>query len=55
MKRDAFTLQFRGPREVMLKQHIYPLHNEKFEEPLQMFLVPVAVEEEGVLYEAVFN
>lgn len=55
MKRDAFALVFRGPKEVVLRQHIYPLYHESLEEPWQLFLVAIAVEEEGVAYEAVFN
>jgi hypothetical protein len=55
MKRDAFALTFRGPRNPVLRQHIYPLFHEKFEEPLQLFLVPMAIEEQGAVYEAVFN
>lgn len=55
MKRDAFSMIFRGPREVMLKQHVYPLYNEAMDGPLEVFLVAVAMEEDGILYEAVFN
>ena len=54
MKRDAFSLIFRGPRDPMLKQHIFPLQHEKLG-VLQVFLVPIAMEEPGVVYEAVFN
>lgn len=55
MKRDAFSMIFRGPREVILRQHTYALYSETLDEPLVVFLVPIAVEEEGIVYEAVFN
>jgi hypothetical protein len=55
MKRDTFAMIFRGPREVILRQHIYPLYSATTDDPMQLFLVPIAVEEQGILYEAVFN
>lgn len=54
MKRDAFSMQFRGPRTPTLRQSVYSVHNETLGE-LTIFLVPLNVAENGVLYEAVFN
>ena len=55
MKRDAFSLQFRGPRNIRLTQSMYPLFHDKMGGPLPIFLVPIGSAEEGLLYEAVFN
>ena len=54
MKRDAFALIFRGPANLVLRQHMYPLQHETLG-VLPVFLVPIALEEAGAVYEAVFN
>ena len=54
MKRDAFSMQFRGPMEPALRQSIYPLHHEELG-PLTIFLGPLSRGASGYLYEAVFN
>jgi hypothetical protein len=52
--RAPFSLLFRGPRAPVLEQSIRCL-----EEPvlgnLDIFLVPIGPDEEGMVYEAVFN
>jgi hypothetical protein len=53
MKRDAFSMQFRGPMEP-LQQAIYPIHHDELG-PLSIFLVPLSRGANGYLYEAVFN
>ena len=55
MKRDAFSMQFRGPRDIKLKQSIYPMFNERLGGPLSIFLVPIGTADPGFLYEAVFT
>jgi hypothetical protein len=50
---EPFTLEFVGP-EPALGQRIYELDHPELG-PLEIFLVPIGVEEEGVRYEAVFN
>ena len=49
----SFRLAFRGPPEPILQQAIYPLRRGKF--ACQMFLVPLARDDSGTLYEAIFN
>jgi hypothetical protein len=50
-----FSLVFRGPPEPLLPQQIYRLEGEGLESPLDLFLVPVGPDAEGMRYEAVFN
>lgn len=53
-KRQQFSLLFEGPAEPVLPQAIYTLENDELG-TFQIFLVPVAADEEGVDYEAVFT
>ncbi len=52
--RRPFSIIFRGPKDRRLPQMIYKLKHEKLGE-MEIFLVPVAVDEKGYHYEAVFN
>ncbi|MEM7221461.1 MAG: hypothetical protein AAF495_00690 [Pseudomonadota bacterium] len=52
--RPPFALLFRGPKEPVLNQSIYPLENEAMGR-LDIFLVPIGPDAEGQRYEAVFN
>ena len=52
--REQFSLHFDGPYEPLLPQGIYHLENEELG-ALDIFLVPVARDEDGVTYEAVFT
>ncbi len=52
--RRAFALVFRGPAEVALPQMTYTVEHEKAGTQ-QLFLVPIQPDQEGPLYEAVFN
>lgn len=54
LSRNPFSLYFRGPGSIYLEQRIYRLTHDAFPDPLDIFLVPVAKENEGYLYEAVF-
>jgi hypothetical protein len=49
-----FSLVFRGPAEPRLAQHIFRLQHAVLGE-MDLFLVPVGSEPEGVTYQAVFN
>lgn len=52
--RVAFSLLFRGPVEPQFTQGTFPLNHEQMGD-LPLFMVPVGREEEGVIYQAVFN
>lgn len=52
--REPFSLLFRGPAEPVLPQRIYRLDNDELG-TLEIFLVPVASDDEATEYEAVFN
>jgi hypothetical protein len=54
MIRAPFSLIFRTASQVVLPQKIYGLNNASLGR-LDIFLVPVARDREGVLYQAVFN
>lgn len=51
---ERFSLFFQGPDHSMLQQGTYALDHEQLGS-LALFLVPVARNERGVRYEAVFN
>ena len=52
--RQPFSLLFRGPLEPAFQQQILELENSTVGE-ISLFLVPVGADEEGVLYDAMFN
>lgn len=52
--REQFSLQFHGPRDPVLPQRIYHLDNAELG-GIDLFLVPVAQDENGTTYEAVFT
>ncbi len=52
--RQPFSLVFRLPRETTLRQKIYRLENQKLGR-LDIFLVPIGPDREGMRYEAIFN
>jgi len=54
MMRAPFSLLFRTASQVHLPQKLYNLKNNKLGK-LEIFLVPVARDREGVLYQAVSN
>jgi len=51
---EPFSAFFRGPREVILPQAIYSLEHERLG-ALEIFLVPIGPDSQGMGYEAVFN
>lgn len=50
----SFSLLFRGPREPRLDQGIVPLRHPRLGR-LDLFVVPVVCEADGMRYEAVFG
>lgn len=50
----SFSVTFRGPSEPMLSQGTYGLSHRKTE-PQPVFLVPIANNADGTVYEAVFT
>lgn len=55
LKRQPFSLFFRGPSDPRLPQGSYSLEQARFAEPLTIFIVPVGRNDEGVEYQAVFT
>ena len=53
-KRKPFSLVFRGPKEPELPQKIYKMEHGKLG-TLDLFLVPIGPDKEGVCYQAIFN
>ena len=54
LARHPFSLFFIGPKSYLLKQQIYRIAHETLGE-IELFLVPVGVEGDTYLYEAVFT
>ncbi len=54
LRRDSFSIFFRGPGDVMLVQRMYDLVADR-DSLLGLFIVPVGKNAEGYEYEAVFN
>lgn len=53
-RRQAFSLIFRGPRQIVLPQRIYPVEHEVMG-ALDLFLVPIGPDQAGMCYEAIFT
>lgn len=51
---ESFSIYFRGPAERGVPQATYTLENDRFGR-LDLFIVPVARDGQGFLYEALFN
>ena len=51
---ERFSVFFAGPGDELLPQKVYRLEHERMGE-FEIFLVPVAGDEKGYRYEAVFN
>jgi hypothetical protein len=52
--RRTFSVVFRGPRGLRLMQRTYRLRHDEMG-TIEIFLVPIAPDAQGPLYEAVFN
>ena len=46
---------FTGPLDRSLPQRIYRMTQETLPEPLDIFIVPVARQQDGYVYEAIFG
>ncbi|HYG57714.1 MAG TPA: hypothetical protein VD902_06565 [Symbiobacteriaceae bacterium] len=53
-RQERFSVVFRGPLDPYLDQRMYPIEHAALGK-FDLFLVPIAREPEGFLYEAVFN
>ncbi len=53
-RQETFSLMFRGPADRFLPQKTYRLKHDRLGE-FDLFLVPVAQDKEGFIYEAAFN
>jgi hypothetical protein len=53
-RRTPFSLLFRGPRQPVLPQKIYRLAHERLGR-LEIFIVPLGPDGEGMTYEAIFT
>lgn len=51
---EAFSIILRGPHSPVLHQAIRRIEHEKLGD-CDLFLVPIAQRQEGILYEAAFN
>lgn len=54
IQHQNFSLQFRGPLHTFITQGIQTIVHPKFG-TTEIFLVPIAKNQDGYLYEAVFN
>jgi hypothetical protein len=53
-QQERFSIVFKGPNDTLLPQHAYEMTLETAG-TFNIFLVPVGMEADGFLYEAVFN
>jgi uncharacterized protein DUF6916 len=53
-RREPFSLVFRGPRKLLLPQRTFHLEHDEMP-ALDLFLVPIGPDAQGLCYEAVFN
>ena len=51
---ERFSVFFTGPADLRLPQHLYQLEHDRMGK-FDIFLVPIAGNEKGFQYEAVFN
>jgi hypothetical protein len=54
MMREPFSLLFRSSSPIVLPQRVYPFRHPAMGR-LDIFIVPVAREPQGVVYQAVYN
>ena len=53
-QRAPFSAVFRGPKEAPLAQMIYDIEHQEMAS-LPLFMVPIGPDDQGMLYEVVFN
>ena len=54
-RHEPFSLIFRGPNDSPLEQRMYPMAHDDIGELGHLFIVPIAADEQGRYYQAVFN
>ena len=54
LRKEPFSLFFKCAKPVILPQRMYPFENSGFGR-MDIFIVPIARERDGILYQAVFN
>jgi len=54
LEREPFSLVFLGPGEPILPQRTYPLSHQELGR-LEIFLVPIAQDDDGTRYQAIFS
>ena len=54
-KDEPFSLVFRGPHDPPLEQSMYPMTHDDIGDLGSIFIVPIAADEQGRYYQAVFN
>lgn len=54
LRKQAFAITFRGPKDTYLPQRIYRIEHREFG-AIEIFLVPIGPDAQGMRYEAVFN
>ena len=55
VREQPFSIVFRGPNETPLGQGMYNMRHDEIGDFSGIFLVPIAADEQGRYYEAVFN
>jgi hypothetical protein len=53
-KQEQFSLRFRGDRNQVFPQRIYPMKHDSIG-GFDLFLVPIGRDDTGTFYEAIFN
>ena len=53
-RQEQFSLRFRGDAGQVFPQRIYPIQHDSIGD-FELFLVPIARDDSGTYYEAVFN
>jgi len=54
LRKEPFSLFFKCPKPVILPQRVYPFANPGLGK-MEIFIVPIARERDGIVYQAVFN
>ncbi len=54
LKREAYSLEFKGPLEPILEQRIYQISHTQMGQ-FEIFIVPVSRSADHIIYEAVFT
>lgn len=54
VRKEPFALLFKCAHPVILPQRIYPFNNSGFGK-IDIFIVPVGREKDGIVYQAIFN